>query len=496
MEWEKIAIRMVLVIVSAISMNVIYVQFFYEKDLQEYSDAINLIRAIPDSTDILYIGESSNTTSFEQDLDKRPISDFMGDYYPSLSVQHITKPASHAGIYKTLLENIPASNEMKVLVVTLNLRSFGAPWMYSKLETPLQKSMVLLRNNPSLVNRMLLSFKDYENITDTERAEQLQQKWRDDTLHFPYPFSYYNVVGWDYGIQEEIKVEKQDTLGSQLAGHYIKAYAFQIDTNSHPRLNDFNNIIELSKKRNWKLVFNLMAENHEKAGELGGKDLLFLMEENRQKLIAYFESRNVRVVDNLYAVEDKEYIDKNWTTEHYMEGGRKVIAEQVAKSLQGYFPKEYQAPTYSDSIPLDYFNNCDNNLIWGQMNTIVTTENAFSGSKVSSTGNGNPCSLTFLFPPYRLPQESQNTIHISFKVFQSQLGHRSELVIHGEKADSICIWKIIPLNTQITELNTWENYQYTYTLKPEEKNAEILKIFVHNKSNIPVLIDDIRVRFE
>ena len=115
---------------------------------------------------------------------------------------------------------------------------------------------------------------------------------------------------------------------------------------SNPRIADFDNIVELARKKGWKLVFNLMAENVEKAGELVGEDLLFLMDENRKLLLNYYGSKGVMVVDNLNCVEDEQYIDQNWTTEHYTEKGRKTVARNVAGAICSLYPEEYRDAGY------------------------------------------------------------------------------------------------------------------------------------------------------
>ena len=281
-----------LLAIILVALNYIYKYTFYEKDLITHSDVIENVRQVPQNTDILYIGESSNTTASENDIDKRSISGITQDFFPALHVHDITKPASHAGIYKELLKNIPSNHQISTLIVTLNLRSFNAQWIYSRQETSLQKSLVLIKQFPPLVNRFLLSFKAYEIKSDAERTLQFKEKWENDILKFPYPFPHKNVTEWDYyqavvGIKDANgKRDKEKTI---LACHYIKAYAFQIDTAHHVRLVDFNDIIDFAKDRGWNIAFNLLAENTDKAQQLVGDDLIYLMDENRIKLTKYFE---------------------------------------------------------------------------------------------------------------------------------------------------------------------------------------------------------------
>jgi hypothetical protein len=347
--WKNIALRIVSVLVLFLVMNLLYKQFFLEKDLQKYSSIINLVRDVPAEAAIIYLGESSNNTAREDDLDKRKISDFIGDYYPGLALYDLTKPAGHAGVFKVLLQQMPEESEVETVIVTLTLRSFNAQWIHSPLETSLKKSLVLLLPYPPLINRFLLSFKAYEIKTKEERERDFKKQWVEDKLQFPYEFPHEDVRQWNRwmaykGIRDE--QGEIDRAQTELACHYIKAYGFQIDTLKNPRIGDFDAILEMARERGWKLVFNLMAENMEKAESLVGEDLIFLMNENRELLFNHYRSKGVMVVDNLSSVEDQLFIDQTWTTEHYAETGRKTIAKRVAGAMKIWYGDEYRDAGY------------------------------------------------------------------------------------------------------------------------------------------------------
>lgn len=339
---KKILLRTALLIILLIAMNYIYQQFFHEQDIQKHSSVVNKVRVIPNDADVIYIGESSNITTRGDDKDKRSISQMVDDMMPDLALYDITRPASHAGNYKVLLSQIPEESQVKTIIVTLNIRSFNAQWIYSDLETALEKSMVMLKDRPALYNRFVLSFKGYDIKTAQEREKQFKRKWKKDKFQFPYEFPHRDVSIWDsYMWNNGVKNpdgSKNDEL-SVLACHYIKGYAFQIDTLTNPRIQDFRDIMQLAQDRGWNLIFNLMAENTEKAQKLVGDDLMFLFEENRKLLVNFFESKGYPVVDNLYSVEDEQFIDQNWTTEHYAQKGRTIIAENVASELRLLHPK-------------------------------------------------------------------------------------------------------------------------------------------------------------
>jgi hypothetical protein len=96
------------------------------------------------------------------------------------------------------------------------------------------------------------------------------------------------VAKWDKGVAEKGLRNADGSINYELttlACHYIKGYGFSIDFTSNPRVKDFDNIVRLAEERNWNLVFNLMAENIQKADSLVGDDLVYLMRNNRDKLI-------------------------------------------------------------------------------------------------------------------------------------------------------------------------------------------------------------------
>lgn len=340
-EVQKIGIKLLAMIFVLIVLNYVYQYTFLEADLQEHSDIISNVRNAVKGTKIIYFGESSNSSVNPNDTDKRSISSMISEYFPELKFGVIERGAYHAEMYKILMHKIPKNSEVKTLIVTLNLRSFNAGWIYSNLETSLQKSMVLLQDRPAFLNRFLLSFKGYEIKSDEERYKQVYHKWKLDTLHFNTPFEYKTVTEWDRATAwgEWKMIDSTWTKKKiELATHYIKAYAFQIDTLTNPRIVDFDEIVNIAQKRNWNLVFNLLAENVEKANELLGEEILFLMKANRDLLVQRYQDKGVIVVDNLEAVPDLSFTDQDWTTEHYDEKGRHIVAKNVADSLRKLYP--------------------------------------------------------------------------------------------------------------------------------------------------------------
>ena len=494
---KKILIRIIVIAVVLFAFNYIYKRFFYEQDIQKYSEIINLLRDVQDNSEILYLGESSNFTFRSDDVDKRPISEFIADYYPEKKLGTINKGAVHAGIYKVILENIPESSPVETIIITMNLRSFNAGWRYSKLETSLQKQIVLLKDNPPLFNRFILSFKGYDIKDDDQRTKQVKRNWRKNKLEFPFDFPYTTVTDWD---REMAKINwlkpdgTRDKDKVQLGCHYVKTYAFQIDTNSNQRIKDFDNIVKLCKKRGWNLVLNLMAENLEKANTLVGKELVYLMKQNRDLLVDRYSKKGVIVVDNLNNIHNDQYIDQNWTTEHYAETGRKTIANNVADSLKVFYHDKYVKPDYTEKVRTKFFHDCEKTIPWGQMSSL-TDEKAFSGKKSSKTGNGNDFSIAFSFPFQKIPDTSRNICNVEFQLFQSSIDKTPKLVIalSGENIDFN--WHGKELINFTKTINEWSKISYSYKIPKAAQQGDLIKVYVYNPGKNIIYIDDLKIEF-
>lgn len=496
-KYKALGYKIIFLIILLVCFNYIYKLFFYEKDIQTHSKIINLVRDVVNcNAEIVYLGESSNTTYGVNDIDKRAISDFISDYYPSKKFGSITKEATHAGIYYELLKKIPEQSSVKTVVVTLNLRSFNATWIYSNLETPLQKSIVLLKDNPPLFNRFLLAFKGYDIKTEAEREKQFKDKWRNDILTFPQPFLYDNVIDWDRAMFKQGIKNDDGTINkplTELASHYIKTYAFQIDTATNPRIKDFDNIVSLAKERHWNLVFNLMAENVECADSLVGKELVYLIKQNRDLLVNRYRKNDVLVVDNLECVHDSEYIDKNWTTEHYSEKGRKIIAKNVATSLKKIYPNDYVEVNYNQAKASEFFNNCEGNYPWGQMQTL-TTENSYSGEKSSKTGGQYHYSITLEYPIKNLPDSLQQ-MDINMQIFQKGLNHDAKLIIEVSGKNITKQFSDVLITNLSRKTETWDEIHYRYELPKDFTKGDVFKVYVFNQTNTIIYIDDFKIKF-
>lgn len=493
---QKIAAKTFLLAVVLVVLNSLYAFLLWDADVEEHSFFKTAVRNLPSETELLYIGESSNITFSPKDADKRSISAFLSDHFPNKPLYDITKPASHAGTYYSLLKHLPEDMDLGTVVVTLNLRSFNAQWIHSRLEPALQQDLQLLRPYPALLNRFLLALNTDNQVTQREESERVYKQWKEEDLHFPYDFPHANVVEWYQHLEAELRANDDwDNLENvELASHYIKAYAFHIDTLTNPRIKDFEAIAQLAKEQGWHLVFNLLAENVEKAEALLGEDLSYLMEQNRALLVDYFSRRGVEVVDNLNALPNEQFVEQDWTSEHYAEKGRKYIAKNLALNLRKKYPEDFVAVAYESLLPTHFFNDCEQGEVWTQMKTL-SDEKSYSGSYASKTGKGEMFSLTFEYPFQKIPDSCRTLVKVSAQVFQNSTEHEAELKLEMLGAEIDYFNASIPVAEHTRTTGEWSLFETRFVLPEKVMKAEIIKVYVLNPSGEDLFIDDLAIDF-
>jgi hypothetical protein len=243
----------------------------------------------------------------------------------------------HAGVFLPLITQIPSNSKVQTIIVTLNLRSFGADWINSELESQLMKSNVLFAQQNPFVNKLFMSFGYYDNKPIHKRNAIRDDHWEHDSLHFPFEFPFKTVRTWDITFGNGFYKNNDSSWNMEkitLACHYIKSYAFQIDTMTNPRIKDFDAIVKVANQKKLRLIFTILAENVEYADSLVGPALSYLMRNNRDLLVNRYTQQGVEVVDNLELVAGYNYMDKHWTTEHYFYEGRKQIADNLALHIK------------------------------------------------------------------------------------------------------------------------------------------------------------------
>ena len=472
---KKLLTRIVMVLAMLLLLNWVYSKWFFEKDLRKHSDIVELSwQVTDDSCRIIYVGESSNSNYGKDEVNHQKISDITAEYFPNVKMGDMTHAASHAQTYYYMLKHVPANSAVETAIVTMNLRSFGPNWIYSKLETALRKQLVLLEDYPPLVNRFVLAFKAYPIKTQEEWVDLIYWHRRHDPLSFPYDFPFDNNYAWDsavgwHGVRDEMG--RRDQGMTELTCHYIKAYGFTI-TDENPRVKDFDAIVELCRERGWNLVFNLMAENVDKANELVGKDLLFLIKRNRDYLLnRYGNMEGVEVVNNLSLVRDVNFIDQNWTTEHYYEEGRRLVAKQVAQGLRKYYPSDYQ-----------------------EVEIIFDTGHYRFAGQERELNVKRPFGNALVLTADSIHPEWQK-VNVAFMMKQADSLHNTKLVIEKHDAIGKATFESYPTWPQNVTLGRWEFVTFAVPLDLDFHTSQMIKIYVANHSESSVQIKDFDVSF-
>jgi hypothetical protein len=331
---KKITYRLLLFTAVLALVTLAYEFFIYPHHMRSLSPCAWQCKNLPENVDLVYFGESSNFTVDGDDSTQLYISALVNYFAPRLKMVTIDTPAVHAGIYKYWIRQF-TGNKPKALLVTMNLRSFDGGWIHSKLETPLLRSVRMLKPGPKLFHRFLLSVKTADDKTEAERDSMLQHEWRTVQLKFPYEFKYKTVREWDNAMGNGGWLNEDgswDMPRISLGAHFIKGFAFNIEEHN-PRVKDFDEIAEWGRDNGVKIYFNILSENVALADSLVGKDLVFLMRQNRDYLVKRYTAKGAVVIDNLESAGINDFLDKGWPTEHYNDKGRIAIAKKIAEHL-------------------------------------------------------------------------------------------------------------------------------------------------------------------
>lgn len=333
-----IAYKLTAVLITVFVSAFVYKKIYWVPELKDQGHMLFNLLEFEWHNDALYIGESSNYWIAPEDSDKRTISDMVNDSIDGFRLSGMQVPAYHAGMFLPIVEMIDTGSRVKHLVVTMNLRSFGQPWIYSTQEGALMRSKCFYYNCPPLYNRMCATLGYYYNPTEKQQEEKMLHAFEYDTLKTDFPLKFNTIKRWCEQEKFPLPGGGEDFPKRVLADHYIKAYAFQINTATNPRIKDFDRIVDICRKKNIRVYFNLLAENVEWADSLVGKDLVYFMKSNRDLLVKRYTAMGAIVIDNLEMVPGRHFGEKTWTTEHYDQYGRLIVANRVASVLMQHMP--------------------------------------------------------------------------------------------------------------------------------------------------------------
>ena len=329
----RLALKILLIAAILVVLDVLYRYTFYPADLENNCTLMQRsMLPMEEGDDIVYLGESSNHAVADDEADKRFISDMLQDLLPDHRVGNLDKDACHAGVYYDILRNIPKDSPVRTAVVTVNMRSFTAEWIYSDLEVPLRKEQVMMKKAPALYKRMLLAFKGYTHWSEEERAKKVRHALRHQSFTPPEGVEWGTAAEWDCAVAERLMAQGMSDDTISLATHYVKCFASEVDA-SNPRIRDLDRIVRLCERRGWRLVFHILPDNEEQMTELVGPQLVELVRRNGTFVEERYRGMGVTVVNNQGIVADADFRDRDYPTEHYRQAGRQAIATAIANAI-------------------------------------------------------------------------------------------------------------------------------------------------------------------
>ena len=327
---------MILVVSMFFVLNEIYYFTFWKYDVNKHANTLENLWNVKPDANVIYFGESSNFHMTEDDTVKHRISVILNELTPNLKVETCDNSGLHAGSYYAYIQNIPSEmKNLKYLVVTMNLRSFGPVWINSQFETNLAKEIRLIQKGPKLWNRFLVSLNHYDLKSNKERNADMLNAFQKDSFNLE-GIPYHTIASWDKAIAWKEwhgpKVLKtNEEIG--LATHYIKNFAFEIDVNKNPRIKDFDNIVAWGKENDIKIIFLILGENVQEADDLVGPSIPSLLKRNVKILTDRYGSKGAKIINCLEAIPDSCFVDRNWPTEHYNLTGKTIVAQKIADYL-------------------------------------------------------------------------------------------------------------------------------------------------------------------
>lgn len=330
---KHIAIRFVLAALLFMLSNWIYSKYFYTQDVQRYSRVKNHIDSAFAEGDVIYMGESSNT-SFNPwtDTFTYSISDYLQMYVPGQKIKAITHESYHAGLFRQMFGLMPENPRFKTVILTLNLRTCGPSAVFSANEASNNQEALFYSNRPPLLTRLFLSLKYYDNAPPPERERAKLEYWRTKRIDAqPFSNPYKTVRDWydhnpfaNDSIPEKIR---------HMADAYIKEFAFILNE-KNPRVKDVDAIIRLLSRKKINVILVLLPENRDYADKLFGKKLTQYMDANATFLTNHFSKKELVKVINMYPGPGGEnYTDQWFPTEHFNAEIRREIALKLAYQL-------------------------------------------------------------------------------------------------------------------------------------------------------------------
>jgi hypothetical protein len=374
--------RLIAVMAFLLVLNEVYKSTLYPRDVQKFSRVKNRIDSAFALGDIVYLGESSNT-SFNPWTDtlNQSIGDFLQLYIQDgRRVEQITHEGYHPGLFLKMLNLLPEDVQSgKTVILGVNMRTCGPTAMFSGNEASNQREALFYTKRPPLLTRIFMGLHFYDNRNELERESLKVQWWRTQKLPVPEK----TVMLWNEGIAQNYHSELSPEIKA-MAGAYIKEFGFILD-DENQRVRDLKEIVNICKGKGLNLIFHVLPPNRYHAKRLFGEKLVNIMDANHDFLMERFKQWGVETVDNYFLNEANEinavnkgsyYTDQWYPTEHFNAHIRRAIAENIAARMLKKSPEsqEFQAIRTSVSAQLKQNNYPNWSIIMPLSDSLIRTD--------------------------------------------------------------------------------------------------------------------------
>ena len=300
----------------------LYSTFLYEKTLKDEGWLKKIgTESFSKKAEILYFSASPNSSYSETDTDRRSIHEKIQSYISSYKIEALDTGAIHAGIFLHALKELPKEYKPKIVLMDLNLRSFGKLWIHSPLENSLQRNLIYWNNNLGLYNRLKAALKSYPYIPNHEREALINFDEKFEKL--PFTDSCLTIKRWTDSLNH--RLDHYDGIGREM----VRNFGFKIKPDNE-MLQFYNQIVSFCNANHIQLIFLVLPENYEGMEKNTGKNLKLLCQQNVFFLKQHFNK--IPIID-LSNKLNATYFYETFPTEHYNSEGREIIAKKVGKFI-------------------------------------------------------------------------------------------------------------------------------------------------------------------
>lgn len=277
-----------------------------------------------EKTDILYLGDCTDSSPGKKERDKRAISQMLMDFNPHLRISSITHPAYQLDIYLEFCRYIVKQGHCpRVIIIPINLRSFSPQWdLNPHYQFELEK--IILRGG--IGSRLLYAFYqpliifhyDFRRIT------------REEFLNTPV-FDGERQAG---KMKDILTVSAGENLEKIIRKKLLLSYMYGLQE-SHRKVKSMLEIARLLTAHHIRLIFYLTPIDIETGERYFPGRFTRQIKRNVDLIDKLLAAQGVRVLDLSRGLGSDNFSCRHWVapSERLREKGRLYVAQQLNQLL-------------------------------------------------------------------------------------------------------------------------------------------------------------------